>query len=452
MIISQRKKDLEIGTFEKEIHEELERVYKSEKFYKYANEENFEKFAYEGKEDITDYTIFYDSITTQSKDRKNNSGVIYNSINSIRSFKNFIGKEIPIQKEPHYNIIPANVKIKLISVKRHGSYAHGTYCTYCALSTYRTNCTYCIHCNSYNCGKGIVARIDEIRNTLSCIKNSLHAKKKLKKKKENAHTMVDIDSINLLSNLDRVRNKLGKIIKFVEVSDENFCDNMRYYKYIYNCFTKSGEMNIFDIIRMMKKNEKSTELLTNKMIVINYNNVLSLRKTNMYKNFKDIVYKADMYESLFYKKCFNKNENVASILLSFFLFLNLCLNENMYKRILNYIYLLNFELKKCVEYLESRKKDIRTLHILFTYVKSLTLGINYNDISLFIENIFRINLNENNEKLLKIYKKLLNNEISVSIISKEANKINSTIQMMNHNLGKSAKVIKSVLHGTTYKL
>ncbi|CRG94261.1 conserved Plasmodium protein, unknown function [Plasmodium gallinaceum] len=401
MIIENRKKDLEIRIYEEEIYEDLQKVYK-EKYSKYVNEDNYEIFAYEANTDIIDYNIYYENY--QNKNKKNNSEIILKNIDANESFKKFIGKKLNAQSE--YYELTKNDKRKMEAIQK--------YIPFC----------------KYN--KGVLSRITQIKNTLSNIKNYINSKKKLENNKQLLTT-------DILLHLLEIDNKISAIIKYGEIYDLDFFNNVKYYKYINNSI-RCKSLNIFEIIQKLKSIANNNQL-DKKIKIVNFNNILSFQKKIFYDKFKEISYKIDNFQSLLYENCFNERENIANILLSFYLFISLCFNENMNKRILNYIYLVNLKIRKCKEYLEN-EKNIKILKMLSDF-KSIT-NIYYDEKS-FKETFF-ISLNQDNEILLQLYKKLLHNEISIGLILNETDKINNLIELLNQNLDKNNKMIKSLFN------
>ncbi|CRG99757.1 conserved Plasmodium protein, unknown function [Plasmodium relictum] len=400
MIIENRKKDLEIRIYEEEIYEDLQKAYK-ENFSKYVNEDNYEISTYKASANILDYKIYHEDF--QNKNKKNDSEIIHKNIDANKSFKKFVGKKINIKNE-YYDLIIEDGKNKKEIIDR--------YIPFCKYNT------------------GVLSRIIEIKNILSNIKNHINSKTKLINNKKLLAT-------DVLSDLLEIDNKISAIIKYGEIYDLNFFDNVKYYKYVNNSI-KYKNLNIFEIIQKLKRIPNNDQLYK-KIKIVNFNNILSIQKKNLYNKFKEIVYKIDDFQSLSYENCFNEKENIASILLSFYLFISLSLNENMNKRILNYIYLINLKIKKCKEYLENEKNN-KILKMLSNF-KSLT-NIYYDEES--FKEVFLLNLNQDNEALLQLYKKLLDNEIKVDLISHEINKINNIIELINKNLDKNNEIIKSL--------
>ncbi|CXI76999.1 conserved Plasmodium protein, unknown function [Plasmodium berghei] len=425
MILKEKKKNQEIGVYEKEIFEELQKVYKKEKFFKYVDENNYENFIYEKKKNSSECK-FVGKNNIQIKDKQNNySHVVYPNLNAIKAFKNFIGKEINIESicdDDSFFSSKENEKLSFIKKSDNHEYYKNK------------NGINKISINRQS-NKNFITRIEEIKNIIFFIKNSYNNKfienenKKTNKIEDYCEQILDI--------FISIENTFNTIINYGEICDENFYDNSKYYKYINKCCKnlhdnengmKTNKTTIFELVEILKT-KKNTE----KMNILNYNNILSFQKLVLKNNFEELTQKIDIYESLLSENCLD--ENTVTMLLSFFFFVNICLNDNIYKRILNYIYLINFKLKKKKEYLENCN-NIKTLNMLYSYVQSITNKdqMFYDDFPKFVEITFQLNLNKDVENLLCLYKKLLKCEINMDLITKEANKLNENIANISQNL------------------
>ncbi|ETB62210.1 hypothetical protein YYC_00824 [Plasmodium yoelii 17X] len=440
MILKEKKKNQEIGVYEKEIFEELQKVYKNEKFFKYVDENNYENFIYEKKKNSTECK-FVGKNNVQIKDKQNNyCHIVYPNLNAIKAFKNFIGKEINIESIcDDDSFFSSKENEKLSFIKKGDSHE------YCK----NTNGTNKNGINTISIdrqsNKNFITRIDEIKNIISFIKNTYNYKfienenKKTNKNEDYCEQILDI--------FISIENMFNTIINYGEICDDSFYDNSKYYKYINKCCKnlyydengiKSNKTTIFELVDILKTKKK-----TDKMNILNYNNILSFQKFVLKNNFEELTQKISIYESLFSENCLD--ENTVTMLLSVFFFINICLNDNIYKRILNYIYLINFKLKKKKEYLENCN-NIKTLDMLYSYVQSITNNdqICYDDFPKFVEMTFQLNLNKDVENLLCSYKKLLKCEINMDLITKEANKLNENIANISQNLESiNAQILKS---------
>ncbi|KEG03504.1 hypothetical protein YYE_01528 [Plasmodium vinckei vinckei] len=433
MILKDKKKSQEIGIYEKEIFEELQKVYKKEKFFKYVDEKNYENFIYEKKKNSTECKFGVKN-NVQVKDKQNNcSYVVYSNLNAIKAFKNFIGKEINIESvyddDSFFN---SKHNEKLPFIKKSDNHE------------YYKNETNTISINRQS-NKSIITRIEEIKNIIYFIKNTYN-NQFIEDENKKTNKIEDYYE-QILCIFFSIENMLNTIINYGENYDEKFCDNSKYYKYINNyCKNlrdnkngmKINKTTIFELIDILK-----TKKHTDKMNILNYNNILSFQKLVIKNNFEDLTQKVAIYESLLSDNCLD--ENTVTMLLSFFFFVNICLNDNIYKRILNYIYLINFKLKKKKEYLENYN-NIKTLDMLYSYVQSITNKdqMLYDDFPKFIETTFQLNLNKDVENLLCLYKQLLKCEINMDLITKETNKLNKNIANISQNLENiNAQIVKS---------
>ncbi|SCM23103.1 conserved Plasmodium protein, unknown function [Plasmodium chabaudi adami] len=433
MILKDKKKNQEIGVYEKEIFEELQKVYKKEKFFKYVDEKNYENFIYEKKKNSTECKFVVKN-NAQVKDKQNNcSHVVYPNLNAIRAFKNFIGKEINIESVyDDDSFFSSKQNDKLSFIKKNDNHE------------YYKNEINKISIDRQS-SQNVITRIEEIKNIICFIKNTYN-NQFIEDENKKINNIEDYYE-QILCIFFSIENMLNTIINYGEKCDDNFCDNSKYYKYISkHCKNlhdnengmKINKTTIFELIDILK-----TKKNTDKMNILNYNNILSFQKLVVKNKFEDLTQKVGIYESVLSENCLN--ENTVTMLPSFFFFVNMCLNDNIYKRILNYIYLINFKLKKKKEYLENYN-NIKTLDMLYSYVQSITSKdqMLYDDFPKFIETTFQLNLNKDVENLLCLYKQLLKCEINMDLITKETNKLNKNITNISQNLeNMNAQIVKS---------
>ncbi|SBS82947.1 conserved Plasmodium protein, unknown function [Plasmodium ovale] len=419
MIIQEKKKNLEIGIFQKELYEELRKECNRGTFLKYINEENFEVYTYEGKNNVTDYSMLVGN-NSQPGDKENNSGIVYEHINTVGAFKKFLGKEIKLhQYEYCADFSPEGGIIKL-SLKRANNI--GDYCT-------------------SNRSNEVIERIAQIKNALSIVKRHIISKKD--------ETMLvsekDLYPFEIFSSFFHLQRKLGDVIKYGECSDTHFSEHARYYKYINSFFAKREKINIFEIIRMVKGKQSN-----GKAHILRYKNVRLFLQNGLCNMFAEVEEKIGICDRFICDTCLSERqigqkESIASVLLPVFFFVNICLNENMLKRIMNYIFLTKLEIKKCREYLESENL-MKTLHTFYAHVKPITNMENYNDLPSFFEKTFRIYLSKDSESLLTLYKKLVGCQVSVDLISREVHKIGNTIENMCKQVERITCIIRSIHH------
>ncbi|SBT34311.1 conserved Plasmodium protein, unknown function [Plasmodium ovale wallikeri] len=422
MIIQEKKKNLEIGIFQKELYEELRKECIRDTFLKYIDDENFEVYTYEGKNNVPDYSILAGN-NNQPGDKENYSGVVYEHINTIEAFKKFLGKEIiPHQYEYCADFSPEGDIIKKLSLKRPNN----------------IDDNYCI--GNRNCE--VIERIAQIKNDLSIVKRHIISKKD----KTMLVSEKGLYPFEIFSNFLHLQRKLGDVIKYGECLDTHFSEHAKYYKYINGFFAKRCEkINIFEIIRMLKAEEKNK-----KAHILRYKNVRLFLQNGLCNTFAEVEKMVDVCDRFICDTCLGERqtgqkESIASVLLPVFFFVNICLNENMFRRIMNYIFLTKLEMKKCREYLESENL-MKTLHTFYAHVNPITNMENYNDLPSFFEKTFRIYLSKDSESLLMLYKKLVECQVGVDLISREAQKISNTIENMCKQVERITRIIRSIHH------
>ncbi|SOV75961.1 conserved Plasmodium protein, unknown function [Plasmodium reichenowi] len=475
MNIEERKKDIQTGIYEQEIFEELGQVLK-EKFFKYINEANYEYYIYEEKDDknLINYNKYEKEFVCKDR-KKNNTSITYDHIYSFMSFKKFSGKSICIDYNGSYkydnfdiNEIDNDIEEKIIK------------------NTYRKKNIFNEHNYNknifYDNTKGqIILRIQNIKRIISIIKNYTYCIHKLengkKIKDSTILTKYPIDFNKLLLKLYNIENNIYEIIKHEQIYDPYWINNQKYYKYVNNYIYISPQKKksimknnknlnnyntIYDVL--LKYNMHSftqddtlcSSLQINKLTNIHFLNLLYFKYQNINTKYLFIHNKLYKYQDLLKSPlCFNDKENISSIFLSFFLFLNICLNENTYKRILNYIYLIKLKLKKKIQYIK-HKTNKKLLNML-SNIKDLIINItinnkSHNKLSSYLSSIFNIltlQINENHKQTLQLYKKLLNCEININILSREVQNIKQITEMLNKKLDGNIQKWKNIKNETT---
>ncbi|SOV74000.1 conserved Plasmodium protein, unknown function [Plasmodium sp. gorilla clade G3] len=474
MNIEERKKDIQTGIYEQEIFEELGQVLK-EKFFKYINEANYEYYIYEDKDDknLINYNKYDKEFVCKDR-KKNNTCITYDHIYSFLSFKKFTGKSISIDYNGSYkyhnfdlNDIDDDIEEKIVK------------------NTYSKNIF-----NEHNYNKNIykdntkgqiILRIENIKRIINIIKNYIYCINKLEneqKKKDNTIlTKYTIDFNKLLVKLYNIENNIYEIIKHEQLYDPYWNKNQKYYKYVNNFIYISPQKKksimknnknlnnyntIYDVLlkynmdSFTQDDNLSSTIRINKLTNIHFLNLLYFKYQNINTKYLFIHNKLYKYEDLLKSPlCFNDKENISSILLSFFLFLNICLNENTYKRILNYIYLIKLTLKKKIQYIKhnSNKKLLNML----SNIKDLIMNISinnksHNNLSLYLSsicNILTLQINENHKQTLQLYKKLLDCEININILSREVQNINKLTDTLNKKLDGNIQKWKNIKNEIT---
>ncbi|GAW80626.1 hypothetical protein, conserved [Plasmodium gonderi] len=480
MILTEKKRDMEIKIFEREVYEELQSVYRQDKFLKYVNEENYETFTSEGKEyNVNNLKLFEVNNNANCKDtKKTGSLVVYKNMNTVMSFKSFVGKQINIETEDRDQVILGKEKIKRLKAKK-----------WCTNDCYEISQLPTVdNTTDVVVAKSVLERIDQIRNDIVAIRRTIQSTVEINKIKETYLT--SDNKMELFLDFNQLCDKLNEIITFAQLSDPQFLSNIRLHRYINNCVPRGKNMNIFEVIRMLKKEKekitkKSDDYQMEKtyMKILNYNNYVSFRKNIMCTQFERLREKVNQYDWLLTEPCFlltqeettiereskaksehsgqcksedrrqckseerSQCKSVGHILLSLAMFINLCINDNMIKRIMNYIYLDRMEVKKCKQYIENVKKA-KSMDMLHSYVQSLTKGVvpRAENPSAFFEEVIRIHLTEDNEKVLDIYKRLINNELSVDLMLREMEHVNQVLEQMCQKLEGREGVIKNWTH------
>ncbi|KOB87197.1 hypothetical protein PFDG_03360 [Plasmodium falciparum Dd2] len=226
--------------------------------------------------------------------------------------------------------------------------------------------------------------------------------------------------------------------------------NLNNYNTIYDILLK------YNMHSFTQDDTLCSSLQINKLTNIHFLNLLYFKYQNINTKYLFIHNKLYKYQDLLKSPlCFNDKENISSIFLSFFLFLNICLNENTYKRILNYIYLIKLKLKKKIQYIK-HKTNKKLLNML-SNIKDLIINItinnkSHNKVSLYLSSLFNIltlQINENHKQTLQLYKKLLDCEININILSREVQNINQITEMLNKKLDANIQKWKNIKNETT---
>ncbi|SPJ08623.1 conserved Plasmodium protein, unknown function [Plasmodium sp. DRC-Itaito] len=494
MSIEERKKNIQTGIYEQEIFEELGQVLQ-EKFFKYINEANYEYYIYEEKEDknLINYNKYDKEFVCKDR-KKNNTCITYDHIYSFMSFKKFSGKSISsIDYNESYkhrnfeiNEIGDVVQEKIIkntyskNIFNEHNYSKNIFNEHNYSKNIFNEHNYNKNIFNDNTKGQIILRIENIKRIISIIKNYAYCIHKLeneqKKKDSISLTKYPIDFNKLLMKLYNIENNIFEIIKHEQLYDPYWNKNQKYYKYVNNFIYVSPQKK-----RMMKNNKNLNNYKTiydvllkynmdsftqednlystiriNKLTNIHFLNLLYFKYQNINKKYLFINNKLYKYQDLLKNPlCFNDKENISSILLSFFLFLNICLNENTYKRILNYIYLIKLKLKKKIQYIK-HKSNKKLLNML-SNIKDLIMNISinnksHNKLSLYLSSIFNIlklQINENHKQTLQLYKKLLHCEINISTLSLEAQNINKITETLNKKLDGNIQKWKNIKNEIT---
>ncbi|ANQ07823.1 Uncharacterized protein PCOAH_00021420 [Plasmodium coatneyi] len=429
MILAERKKELEIGTYQREVHEELQAIYEQNKFAKYANEEKFDTFICEGKKNNGGCVVVVGENHVKNwRDEKTNSGVVYKGMDAVMSFKRFAGKEINLQggdANGEQSILGAE-KLKRLMVKgrsKNGSDGDNLW----GLPS------------GEDAAKDVFERIDHIRHAIAEVRHTIRRKIDMRNSK-NACSSGD-DMTELFLSFTQLRENFAELTTLLGVSDPRLGRKGQLDEHIkgYSVTSVGQEQNDWGktnnyIPPDCKLYEREEETMHHKKYV-------SLRQTNIYRMFEQLQAKVEQYEWLLTEECSHEKggadegQSVGQTLLSIAMFLNLCMNENMGKRILNYIYLQRIEIKKCKQYLASLNKE-KSLDMFCSHVESLTRGVPYEeDPATFVDKLFRIDLTEQNEEVLSLYRRLLRSELGVDLMLREMETVNHTIGRMCQNWG-----------------
>ncbi|GAB66139.1 hypothetical protein PCYB_083000 [Plasmodium cynomolgi strain B] len=408
MILAERKKELEIGTYQKEVHEELQAAYEQDKFAKYANEEKFDTFICEGnKNSAGGIAVVEESHVKCWRDEKKNCGVVYRSMDAVMSFKKFAGKEINLQREDSDDeeSILGMEKLKRLMVK--------------GRSKNRRDSDGDGDGDSLWVRKTITRKID-MRN------------------RENASSSDD-DMTELFLSFVQLRDNFGELANLVGISDLRLGNKKSHLDgHIKGCVTSGGKgqkecgkTNGY-ILPNFELNEREDD-------TVHHDKYVSFRQRNIYRMLQELQAKVEKYEWVLTEGCSHvkgsedQGQSVGQTLLSIAMFLNLCMNDNMGKRILNYIYLQRIEIKKCKEYLVSLNKG-RSLDLFCSHVESVTKGVpREEDPAIFVDKLFRIDLTEHNEQVLTLYKRLLQSELGVDAMLREMETVNGTLGRICQN-------------------
>ncbi|EUD67362.1 hypothetical protein C922_02068 [Plasmodium inui San Antonio 1] len=421
MLLAERKKQLEIGTYQKGVHQELLAAYEEGKFAKYANEENFDTFICEGKKNNGGCTIDAgENHVKPWRDEKTNSGVVYKGMDAVMSFKRFAGKEINLQGEDsdgEQSILGVE-KLKRLMVKgrkKNGSHDNNLW----ALPSGHAD------------GKDVFERIDQIRHAIAEVRRTIRRKNEMKNRRSDCSSGDDMTELFL--NFAQLRDKFGEITALAGVSDPRLGERGQLDARLKGCVTSGGqEQNgrgktnnyILPYCDLHQSQEETRH----------QDSYVSLRQRNIYRMFHSLQDKVKQYEWLLTEGCSHlkgggdQDQSVGDILLSIAMFLNLCMNDNMGKRILNYIYLQKIEIKKCRQYLVSLNEG-KSLDIFCSHVESVTKGVpREEDPVSFVDKLFRIDLTEHNEQVLTLQKRLLHSELGVDLMLREMETVNDTIE------------------------
>lgn len=417
MIIETKKKEIELGVYKQEIYDNLQEAYKT-RFSKYVNVQNYDIYTNEEKTDNENNTknkedgkkhknINISCSRSFSVEVKNPSGdIIIQPINILESFKTFIGKKLDLANEEFYD--------EFYDEDDRTPYKEITKLPFSNIQQQKN--------------EQIISRIDVIKNTISEIKNALKSKSELIHQENNYLP-------TLVEKLKQIENTLYDIIKYGETEDDNFLNNLKYYKFLHNLIIHN-EQCIFDIIQQMKYTSNKKQI-TNKTQTLNLSNLLSFQKQLFYDKFQTVTNKVDRFVPLLHNSCI-EGEAVANLLLSYLFLLNVGMNEKIFKRIVNYISLAYIKLKKWEEYLRNEKYRKRE-NLIFNFKSSINKLYKEN-----LKNVFHINIREYDKQMLLIYKKILNAELQIQMISNEVNKITETIQQLDHNLNIDTTKLKSI--------
>lgn len=414
MIIETKKKEIELGVYKQEIYDNLQEAYKT-RFSKYVNVQNYDIYTNEEKTDNENYTpnkedrqkhksININCTRTFSVEVKNPSrDIIIQPINILESFKTFVGKKIDLENEELYDeddrtSHKETTKLPFSNIRQQKN-------------------------------EQIISRIDVIKSTISEMKNALKSKSELIHQENNYLP-------TLIEKLKQIEKTLYDIVKYGETKDDNFLNNLKHYKFLHNLIIHN-EQCIFDIIQQMKyaSNKKH---ITHKTHTLDLSNLLSFQKQLFHDQFQSVTNKVDRFVPLLHNSCI-EGETVANLLLSFLFFLNIGMNEKIFKRIVNYISLAYIKLKRWEEYLRNEKYRKRE-NLIFNFKSSINKLYKEN-----LKNVFHINIREYDKQMLLIYKKILNTELHIQLISNEVHKITETIQQLDHNLKMDTTKLKFML-------
>lgn len=430
MIVENRKKDLEIGIYEKDIFESLQEAYK-EKFAKHVNEDQYEVFTYEGNKPNKVPNKIEDILV--NKDKKSNKDIINKHLDINKSFRRFVGKNFIIQTDNNEYLEVVEEKEKdrekqieltkeVENIQKKTSEKITTTLEFTQRHIYKKPV------------ENVFTRVFTIENIIQKFNNYVKSKKKI-------GTYKNFSIANLLEKLNEMDEKVWGILKHGEMYDMHFQENYKYYKYINN--TMSTKIpNVFEIVQKVKSCEHDKEADKVVLTHIEYPNLLLFQKKILYDQFKRLVFKIDDYNSLLNEEgCLEENENVASIFLSICFLLNLGENDIAYRRINNYLNLINLKLKQIKEYLEKEKytKTLKTLSNFKTHLKS-TL-----DTEDYIP-ILTINLTQQQEHLLECYKKIIEQEIKIQVIANETDKLEKATERLHQNLCKDSEKLKNLFN------
>lgn len=471
MMIAEKKKEIELGVFEQELLDNLREAYKN-RFAKYVDEQNYETFTFEKKEDLNCNLVengepetppYYNknianNVTNTTDTNKASPDIITEHINPVNSFKTFVEKKIYWKNPKPYD-------------------------SYCTHKEKKNLEVFTVQQEKAN---QIIPRIIAIKNTISEIKNFLKARSDLQN--NNSTTIT-----KLLEKQEQIEDALYNIVKYGERGDPDFRKNFKCYKLL-NDIIIHREQSMFDIIQLLKyvantnsdnssstnndntnysnennlsTNDKNVENTDNnytqadnarnngradecqgnvfsKTHTLNLLNLVSFQKQQFHDEFRKTVDKVDHLAPLLNNNCFQGKESVINMLLSFCFFFSFGYDENTYKRIINYIGLEYIKIKKWKEYLENEKHR-KTENIIST----LKLAINKYADKENVKNIMHIKIREYDKHVLTIYKKIVESEIQVQIISAEANKINEMIHHIEEKIEIDTNKLKSIFSKIT---
>ncbi|KJP87096.1 hypothetical protein AK88_03264 [Plasmodium fragile] len=401
MILTERKKKLEIGIYQKEVHEQLQEAYEQDKFAKYVNEEKFDTFICEGKKNNGGCVVVVEENHVKHwRDEKTNSGVVYKGTDAVMSFRRFAGKEIHLHQEDTKQSISGMDKLKRIGVK--GRSKNGN-----------DGDTLLGLPSGHDVGRDVFERVDQIRHAVAEVRRTIRNKIDLSNSNKNVCSSGD-DMTELYLSFAQLRDN------FDELTTIKRCVTSRGQEE--NGQVKGSNYILLDCKLDGRGGEEG-----------NHENYVSLRQTHIYRMLQELQAKVEQYEWLLTEGCSHEEgrtdqeQSVGHTLLSIAMFLNLCMNENIGKRILNYIYLQKIEIKKCKQYLVGLNKG-NSLNIFCSHVESVTKGVpREEDPATFVDKVFRINLTEHNEQVLTLYKRLLHSELGVDLMLREMEKVNSTV-------------------------
>ncbi|CAG9479075.1 unnamed protein product [Plasmodium vivax] len=465
MTLRERKEKLEIGTYQKEVHEELQAAYEQSKFAKYAQEQNFDTFIWDGKKNSGGCIVLVEENHVKHwRDEKTKSGVVHKGIDAVTSFKKFVGKEINLQGEDSDGgqTIGGVEKLKRLVVKGRSRSRKG--CDGDNLWGFPSG---------QDGGEDILERIDQIRHAIAEVRSTIRRKIDMRDGKhgcppddvrdgkhgcppddvrdgkhgcppddvrDGKHGCPPDDVTELLLNFAQLRNHVDELTTSVGAPDPRLGGQGQLDGHLKRGDVTSGgeeqhEQGIKNsyVLLDCQLDERDEE-------TAHHEGYISLRKRNLHTMLQQLQAKVEQYEWLLTEGCSHekggadKGQSAGHTLLSIAMFLNLCMSDNMGKRILNYIYLLKIEMKKCRQYLANLKKG-KSLDIFCSHVESLTKGVpREEDPATFVDKLFRINLTPQNEQVLALYKRLLHSELGVDLMLREVEAVNGAVERVCHKL------------------